>query len=194
MKKIRAYFSENRTLRDEPGLPGMTGGAGENILNGTEGGLTAAGRKLFEFTAPEPRKLKLRQQQRKPSAAPAPSAPERKLSGARNISGKPVGLGMAPGKKRKGDLFSLAGKRAKTADFGALAQARQMSADGKSQNNIWQKTGWILGADDQWRFEIPDIQYKAGPKGDADFPFKNEPFPVAQRGGLGADCVQRAIG
>jgi uncharacterized Zn-binding protein involved in type VI secretion len=48
------------------------------------------------------------------------------------------------------------GKLAKTADHAALARAEDMAAKGAPREQIWNDTGWFRGADDKWRFEIPD--------------------------------------
>ena len=50
----------------------------------------------------------------------------------------------------------LAGPSAATANLDALNRAREMYAQGKSKQEIWKKTGWLLGRDNKWRFEIPD--------------------------------------
>jgi hypothetical protein len=48
------------------------------------------------------------------------------------------------------------GRLAKTADHAALARAEEMAAKGVPREQIWSDTGWFRGADDKWRFEIPD--------------------------------------
>ena len=44
-----------------------------------------------------------------------------------------------------------------------LGQARKLEADGENRDNIWALTGWFRGADDKWRFEIPDKNLKVQP-------------------------------
>jgi hypothetical protein len=48
------------------------------------------------------------------------------------------------------------GRLAKTADLTALDRAQQMEKTGAAADNIWDRTGWFKGKDEQWRFEIPD--------------------------------------
>ena len=58
----------------------------------------------------------------------------------------------------------FAGVAAKTADRVALAQAERMAASGADRAAVWDATGWFKGADDQWRFEIPDNTSAISPK------------------------------
>lgn len=48
------------------------------------------------------------------------------------------------------------GRLAKTADQAALAKAEEMTAQAAHPDDIFKQTGWFKGADDKWRFEIPD--------------------------------------
>jgi hypothetical protein len=66
--------------------------------------------------------------------------------------GAPVGAATAPA----GALGMFAGKAAKTADRAALARAEAMEQAGADAAKVWDETGWFRGADDKWRFEIPD--------------------------------------
>lgn len=50
----------------------------------------------------------------------------------------------------------LAGEHALTIDRQSLIKAQDMESAGKSKEEIWQETGWLLGRDNKWRFEIPD--------------------------------------
>jgi len=52
------------------------------------------------------------------------------------------------------------GVGAKTADRVALAKAQEMAAKGVAPEQIWKDTGWFTGADNKWRFEIPDTASK----------------------------------
>lgn len=63
--------------------------------------------------------------------------------------------------------FSMAGPKAKTASSKNLALAEAMEEDGASREEIWRKTGWIRGADGQWRFEIDDSKAAFRKNGDA---------------------------
>ena len=66
--------------------------------------------------------------------------------------------------------FSFGGESAKTADNSALRAAKKKMGDlpgslnEESQNaereRIWRETGWILGRDNKWRFEIDGSQMK----------------------------------
>ena len=49
-----------------------------------------------------------------------------------------------------------AGERAMTANMEKLKEAKEMLAKAADMKTIYQKTGWHLGADGKWRFEIPD--------------------------------------
>ena len=50
----------------------------------------------------------------------------------------------------------FAGPKAKTADLDALKKAKELSARRRDPDEIYKETGWFKGADNQWRFEIPD--------------------------------------
>ena len=50
----------------------------------------------------------------------------------------------------------FAGPRAKTADLDALKKAKELTARRRDPDDILKETGWFKGADNQWRFEIPD--------------------------------------
>ncbi|WP_326430456.1 LPD23 domain-containing protein (plasmid) [Stutzerimonas frequens] len=52
--------------------------------------------------------------------------------------------------------YSFAGERAITADLDLLSQAQSRLAGGDSAEMIRQETGWFLGHDQRWRFEIDD--------------------------------------
>nr|DAL78723.1 MAG TPA: Large polyvalent protein associated domain 23 [Bacteriophage sp.] len=69
--------------------------------------------------------------------------------------------------RRGGTRASMAGKKAKTANSKTLALAEAMEEDGASREEIWRKTGWIRGADGQWRFEVDDSKAEFRPNGDA---------------------------
>ena len=69
--------------------------------------------------------------------------------------------------RRGGTRASMAGPKAKTASSKNLALAEAMEEDGASREEIWRKTGWIRGADGQWRFEVDDSKAEFRPNGDA---------------------------
>lgn len=51
----------------------------------------------------------------------------------------------------------MAGEMAENAPLGKLARAQAMYyEEGENADAIWKATGWRIGADDKWRFEIPD--------------------------------------
>ena len=55
-----------------------------------------------------------------------------------------------------GALNTFAGPLAKTADLGRLALAKAMAAKGSSPEDVIGATKWFQGADNKWRYEIPD--------------------------------------
>ena len=92
---------------------------------------------------------------------------------AKTVEGLPVHLAQAPqekdgipiiGKPSEENItqseepvkYSLAGKKAKTADKSLLRRAMEMERRGANRDQIFQTTGWVKGKDNLWRFEIPD--------------------------------------
>lgn len=76
-----------------------------------------------------------------------------------------MGTGTAFGLARPGLSAGIFGGRlAKTADHAKLAQAEKMAAEGAGPSEIWDATGWFKGADDKWRFEIPDTAARVEPR------------------------------
>ena len=65
---------------------------------------------------------------------------------------KKSGSARAPPGKR----YSMAGVNARGADLNALEQAQEMKEKGESDETIFRQTGWYVGADGEWRFEIDD--------------------------------------
>jgi hypothetical protein len=53
-------------------------------------------------------------------------------------------------------MATFAGIGAKTADFGALAKAKELQASGAPREDVWRETGWFQGVDGSWKFEIDD--------------------------------------
>lgn len=72
------------------------------------------------------------------------------------------GIGMGAATENALGIFG--GKMAKTADLAALQRAQDMAAGGATRDDIWRQTGWFQGADQQWRFEIPDQKAKLKPE------------------------------
>lgn len=61
--------------------------------------------------------------------------------------------------------FSLAGRAAQTAEMQMFRQARKMWANEVDEETIRQETGWFIGPDDHWRFEINDQGASFDPDG-----------------------------
>ncbi len=83
------------------------------------------------------------------------SSQERKLK----IASMKWELALASAKKREGGggiSFMYAGEKSKTADRSMLNRAKEMSINGDEPSVIWKETGWRLGADGKWHFEIDD--------------------------------------
>lgn len=70
-------------------------------------------------------------------------------------------------KTSKEKKYSFAGANAENADRNAMTEAMTMEQQGKTAEEIFEKTGWFRGADKQWRFEIDDSKAKIFWKGDA---------------------------
>jgi hypothetical protein len=58
----------------------------------------------------------------------------------------------------QGEYNQFAGVRSRTADLGQLEIAMAMADDKRSANYIQERTGWTLGVDGMWRYEISDDQ------------------------------------
>jgi hypothetical protein len=64
-----------------------------------------------------------------------------------------------------GTLGSFAGVTSKTINKEALYRAQNAELEGIHPDQIWQDTGFFRGADNRWRFEIPDDKAVIGGKG-----------------------------
>lgn len=53
-------------------------------------------------------------------------------------------------------FLQMAGRKAATANTIALSKAAQMKTDGVDMESIRKETGWFLGPDNRWRFEVSD--------------------------------------
>jgi len=62
-------------------------------------------------------------------------------------------------------LNIFAGERAANAPLDKLSKAKEMDMAAEAPEDIWKETGWFKGADEQWRWEIPDKPAKLSPKG-----------------------------
>lgn len=67
-------------------------------------------------------------------------------------------MGPAPvaSKLAEGTLGSFAGVRSATLDKTKLYKAQNLELNGAHPDEIWQQTGFFRGADDRWRYEIPN--------------------------------------
>lgn len=107
----------------------------------------------------------------------SPQAIERAadLAGLMTFGPAPVASKMA-----EGTLGSFAGVKselfknpATSSDMKAVLQhAQELEMTGASQDTIWNKTGFFKGADNRWRYEIPDKDMKL--KNEAFLPTVNE--------------------
>lgn len=68
-------------------------------------------------------------------------------------------------KMADGTLGSFAGVTSKTLDKTKLYQANEMELNKHSADAIWQETGFFKGADNRWKYEIPDEAAKINDKG-----------------------------
>lgn len=64
----------------------------------------------------------------------------------------PMGMALTP----RNAVGVFGGKLANTADHAALARAQEMTAKGVGRDDVWRETGWGVGPDGKWRFEIDD--------------------------------------
>lgn len=69
-----------------------------------------------------------------------------------------------------GKKYSLAGANSRTADLNSLGGAYQMYQNGVSMDTIRKRTGWWLGKDGKWRYEISDREMRFNPDGYVDNP------------------------
>lgn len=67
------------------------------------------------------------------------------------------------------DRYSYAGENANNADLDALARAKEMQVAGVADETIRQQTGWHIGMDGKWRWEIDDSGMRYHKAGDAMF-------------------------
>jgi ribosomal protein L24 len=73
------------------------------------------------------------------------------------------GVGMNAALAGANGRYSFAGRKAKTADRHALSTAQDRLAKGEDPEQVRQDTGWHLGKDGKWRFEIDDAQARLKP-------------------------------
>lgn len=70
--------------------------------------------------------------------------------------------------------YSYSGVRAKTANRSALQKAVEMLNREKSNEEIRKETGWFVGMDGKWRFEISDADIRFDAEGDLQGKNKND--------------------
>lgn len=70
--------------------------------------------------------------------------------------------------------YSYSGVRAKTANRSALQKAVEMRNQEKSNEEIRKETGWFIGMDGKWRFEISDADIRFDAEGDLQGKNKND--------------------
>lgn len=73
--------------------------------------------------------------------------------------------GEAAAESDGGKKYSLAGRYSQTADLNSLGGAYQMYQNGVSMDTIRKRTGWWLGKDGKWRYEISDREMRFNPDG-----------------------------
>lgn len=59
-------------------------------------------------------------------------------------------------KEESPTYYQMAGGHAINAPINKLVEAGRMRDEGETPEEIWNKTGWMIGPDHMWRFEIPD--------------------------------------
>lgn len=128
----------------------------EEILADAAAGMNRFGEKSFRRIRETTRKFLSETESREPAA---------EISDATRRTQDSDGNEKAA--RRGGTRASMAGPKAKTASSKSLALAEAMEEDGASREEIWRKTGWIRGADGQWRFEVDDSKAEFRPNGDA---------------------------
>ena len=64
------------------------------------------------------------------------------------------------------EKYSFAGENANNANLDALARAKEMQAAGVADETIRQQTGWYVGMDGKWRWEIDDSGMEYSSRGD----------------------------
>ena len=103
---------------------------------------------------------------------PFPTAPKTALNGSSAESGARRGERPSADNVSRPELsvkrkFSFAGERAKGADLEALEKAKQLREEDVAEDVILRETGWYVGADGKWRFEIDDSGMEFRRDGDA---------------------------
>lgn len=74
------------------------------------------------------------------------------------------------------DRYSYAGEKAANADLEALERAKEMRSAGVADETIRQQTGWFMGMDGKWRWEIDDSGMRYSRRGDLGFRERNQGY------------------
>lgn len=74
------------------------------------------------------------------------------------------------------EKYSFAGEHAKNADLEALEKAKQMRLSVVADETIRQQTGWFMGRDGKWRWEIDDSGMEYSDRGDMNFRQRNKNY------------------
>lgn len=61
---------------------------------------------------------------------------------------------------KQGNKYSIGGERARTANIQQLKEAQKLKDEGLSDEEIYKQTGWYIGNEGKWRFEIDDTNFK----------------------------------
>jgi len=73
------------------------------------------------------------------------------------INGQPgSGVAMPPSVNKLSARFSFVGTESETANLGSLEEAKSLRDTNRSPEVIRQQTGWFVGVDGKWRYEITD--------------------------------------
>src|SRR5262245_28843590 len=87
-----------------------------------------------------------------------PVTTEQMVKPAADLAGMMAGISTPFAQPGAAGVFG--GRLSKTADIGAMNKAIDMEGAGKNVTDIFRNTGWFRGADQGWRYEIPDYRSK----------------------------------
>ncbi len=89
--------------------------------------------------------------------------------------------GDGPKSLSQGELGQFAGAQSKTANIDDLLLAIDLRGKGFSPEDVWFTTGWGMGNDGKWRYEIPDDGGK----------FVGDPYAALEKAGTGQPMTVR---
>lgn len=136
-------------------LPTALGGKGEVGLTDMARGAYESGKNAITFPGDV---ISGKQPLFDENGRPLEQAVGRSFNAAATIGGA-----AAPIPRPPNSLGVFAGIKSRTADKNALTKAQIMESRGATPEEIWQETGWGRGAEQQWRYEIPDIGTSVDP-------------------------------